>query len=294
MTFASFQNDTRQRLEQHLNELLQHPVATRLAEAMRYSLLDGGKRLRPTLVRAAADSFKAEEDAWLYPAAALEMVHVYSLIHDDLPAMDDDDLRRGKATNHRAFDEATAILAGDALQSLAFEHLSQATGLSTDTRLAMISILARQAGHEGMVGGQMLDLQAEGQQLGLDDLARIHRLKTGALIESALHLGALCTNAPLPADTRTALTTFGQALGLAFQITDDILDVTADTATLGKPQGSDVALNKSTYVQLLGLDGARNEARQHTDAALTALDQLGIEQDSPLRALTGYVLSRDH
>lgn len=294
MTFASFQNDTRQRLEQHLNQLLQQPVASRLAEAMRYSLLDGGKRLRPTLVRAAAESLSAEPDTWLYPAAALEMMHVYSLIHDDLPAMDDDDLRRGKATNHRAFDEATAILAGDALQSLAFEHLSLSPGLTADTRLAMVGILARQAGHAGMVGGQMLDLQAEGQQLGLDDLARIHRLKTGALIESALHLGALCTNAPLPDATRAALTTFGQALGLAFQITDDMLDVTADTATLGKPQGSDAALNKSTYVQLLGLDGARREAQQQTDAALAALDQLGIDPASPLRALTSYVLNRNH
>ncbi|MEX1216781.1 polyprenyl synthetase family protein [Saccharospirillum sp.] len=294
MTFASFQIDTRQRLEHHLSGLLQQPVATRLVEAMRYSLLDGGKRLRPTLVRATADSFGALPDSWLHPASALEMMHVYSLIHDDLPAMDDDDLRRGKATNHRAFDEATAILAGDALQSLAYEHLSQAPELSADTRLAMISTLARQAGHEGMVAGQMLDLQAEGQQLGLDDLARIHRLKTGALIESALNLGALCTNTPLSTKVRSALTTFGQALGLAFQITDDILDVTADTATLGKPQGSDAALNKSTYVQLLGLDGARHEARQQTEAALTVLDQLDINHDSPLRALTGYVLSRDH
>lgn len=294
MTLASFQNDTRQRLEHYLAGLLQNPVATRLAEAMRYSLLDGGKRLRPTLVRATADSLGAAPDAWLHPAAALEMMHVYSLIHDDLPAMDDDDLRRGKATNHRAFDEATAILAGDALQSLAYEHLSQAPDLSADIRLAMVSILSRQAGHEGMAGGQMLDLQAEGQQLGLDDLARIHRLKTGALIESALHLGALCTNKLLPDATYSALATFGQALGLAFQITDDILDVTADTATLGKPQGSDAALNKSTYVQLLGLDGARHEARLHTDAALAALDNLGIDAHSPLRALTGYVLNRDH
>jgi geranylgeranyl pyrophosphate synthase len=208
--------------------------------------------------------------------------------------MDDDDLRRGKATNHRAFDEATAILAGDALQSLAFEHLSLAPGLSADNRLTMVGLLARQAGHAGMAGGQMLDLQAEGQQLGLDDLAHIHRLKTGALIESALHLGALCTNEPLSSATRSNLSLFGQALGLAFQITDDILDVTADTATLGKPQGSDMALNKSTYVQLLGLEGARREARQHTEAALAALDQLGVDAQSPLRALTGYVLNRDY
>lgn len=294
MTLKFFQTTTRQRLEQHLGELLQRPVASRLAEAMRYSLLDGGKRLRPTLVRATAESLGAAADAWLYPAAALEMMHVYSLIHDDLPAMDNDDLRRGKATNHRAFDEATAILAGDALQCLAFEHLSQAPGLDDGIRLAMVSVLARQAGHAGMVGGQMLDLQAEGQQLELDDLARIHRLKTGALMQSALHLGALCTNRPLSNVTHDALATFAQALGLAFQITDDILDVTADTATLGKPQGSDAALNKATYVQLLGLDGARREARQHTDAALAALDRLSIETASPLRALTHYVLSRDH
>jgi geranylgeranyl pyrophosphate synthase len=294
MTFESFQNNTRKRLEHHLLQLLSDPVAPRLADAMQYSLLDGGKRLRPLLVRAAADSLGASADTWLHPAAALEMVHVYSLIHDDLPAMDDDDLRRGKATNHRAFDEATAILAGDALQSLAYEHLSQSPGLKPDIRLAMITLLARHSGQAGMAGGQMLDLQAEGQQLGLNELARIHRLKTGALIESALQLGALCIDQPLSGSVSHSLSTYGQGLGLAFQITDDILDVTADTATLGKPQGSDAARNKSTYVQLLGLDGARKEAEQHIAAALSALDQLGIVGESPLRTLADFVLRRDH
>jgi geranylgeranyl pyrophosphate synthase len=294
MTFESFQNDTRKRLEHHLLQLLNDSAAPRLADAMRYSLLDGGKRLRPLLVRATADSLGAAAGTWLHPAAALEMVHVYSLIHDDLPAMDDDDLRRGKATNHRAFDEATAILAGDALQSLAYEHLSQSPGLSADIRLAMVTLLARHSGQAGMAGGQMLDLQAEGRRIGLNDLARIHRLKTGALIESALQLGALCIDQPLSDNDRNALSTYGQGLGLAFQITDDILDVTADTATLGKTQGSDAARNKSTYVQLLGLDGARTEAEQHITEALSALDQLGIAGDSHLRTLASFVLHRDH
>jgi len=295
MSFASFQNDTRERLEQHLQALLWNSTSTRLAEAMRYSLLDGGKRLRPLLVRAAADSMGVSTNQWLYPAAALEMMHVYSLIHDDLPAMDDDDLRRGKATNHRAFDEATAILAGDALQSLAYEHLSQTPELGCNARLSMIRLLAEKAGHAGMVGGQMLDLQAEGRQLGLDELEAIHRLKTGALIEAALHLGALCTNTDLPEATLDTLTTYGQALGLAFQITDDILDVTIDTATLGKPQGSDAALNKATYVQLLGLGGARHEAQMQIDAAHQALDRLGgVAPEASLRQLATYVLTRDH
>lgn len=294
MTFTSFQDDTRTQLEHHLLHVLPDPVAPRLAQAMRYSLLNGGKRLRPLLVRATAESLGAAPHIWLHPAAALEMVHVYSLIHDDLPAMDDDDLRRGKATNHRAFDEATAILAGDALQSLAYEHLSQSPGLSPDIRLAMVTLLARQSGQAGMAGGQMLDLQAEGEQLGLNELARIHRLKTGALIETALHLGALCIDQPMPENDRAKLSTYGQGLGLAFQITDDILDVIADTDTLGKTQGSDAARNKSTYVQLLGLDGARREAEHHIAAAHSALDQLGIAGESPLRTLADFVLRRDH
>ncbi len=293
MNLERFQDDTRRRLERHLDDLTLSAPSERLRAAMRYSLLDGGKRLRPLLVRAAAQSLKVDSDQWLYPAAALEMVHAYSLIHDDLPAMDNDDLRRGRPTNHRAFDEATAILAGDALQALAFEHLTQTPDLSDSTRLKMVRILARQAGQQGMVGGQMLDLQAEGRDLDETELASIHRLKTGALIESALQLGALCAPG-LDEASLEPFTTYGQALGLAFQITDDILDVTTDTATLGKPQGSDVARNKSTYVRLLGLEGARAQALHQVNTAKTALASLAIDTDSPLHWLADYVLARDH
>ncbi|GGX41579.1 polyprenyl synthetase family protein [Saccharospirillum salsuginis] len=293
MNLERFQDDTRRRLEQHLNGLMSHAPSPRLREAMRYSLLGGGKRLRPLLVRATAHSLGVTGDTWLHPAAALEMIHAYSLIHDDLPAMDNDDLRRGQPTNHRAFDEATAILAGDALQSLAFEHLTDTPDLTDSARLSMVRILAHHAGQAGMVGGQMLDLQAEGQDLNQTDLAAIHRLKTGALIESALKLGALCAHS-VDDNTLGYLATFGQALGLAFQITDDILDVTTDTAILGKPQGSDAARDKSTYVRLLGLDEARVEARRQIDCAKSALNTLALDKNSPLHRLADYVLERDH
>lgn len=293
MSFEHFRVTTCQQLERHLDAVLTDAVSPRLLEAMRYSLLGGGKRLRPLLVHATAQSLGVMSDHWLYPAAALEMVHAYSLVHDDLPAMDNDDLRRGQPTSHRAFDEATAILAGDALQTLAFEHLTDTPATTDAARLAMVRILAKRAGQAGMVGGQMLDLQAEGQPLDQAALEAIHRLKTGALIESALQLGALC--AP-DTDTATleALAGYGRALGLAFQITDDILDVTTDTAILGKPQGSDTAANKSTYVRLLGLDGARDEARRQIAEARNALDRLELAPDSPLRALADYVLDRDY
>lgn len=291
--FAHFQEETRDLLEQHLDALLPAIDSDRLRDAMRYSLLGGGKRLRPLLVRATAMSLGNTQTHWLYPAAALEMIHAYSLVHDDLPAMDNDDLRRGRPTNHRAFDEATAILAGDGLQSLAFEHLAETPNVPAAARLRMIRILAAKAGQAGMVGGQMLDLQAEGHPLDQSALETIHRLKTGALIESALQLGALCVES-VDSTALELLGQYGKALGLAFQITDDILDVTTDTAILGKPQGSDTARNKSTYVRLLGLEGAKQEARQHIATAQGALDQLGVATESPLRWLADYVLRRDH
>lgn len=293
MNLERFQDATRRQLEQHLNALIPDSPSPRLRDAMRYSLLGGGKRLRPLLVRATAYSLGDTGDAWLHPAAALEMIHAYSLVHDDLPSMDNDDLRRGQPTNHKAFDEATAILAGDALQSLAFEHLTETPDLDDSTRLAMVRTLARNAGQAGMVGGQMLDLQAEGEDLNQTELASIHRLKTGALIESALQLGALCAGRDANT-THQALAIYGQSLGLAFQITDDILDVTTDTATLGKPQGSDAARGKSTYVRLLGLDGARHEAGQQIDRAKAALSELPLDADCPLHWLADYVLERDH
>lgn len=289
---AAFQQATRQRLEHHLESLLTDASAPRLTDAMRYSVLGGGKRLRPLLVRATAVSLGDHSDRWLAPAAAVEMIHAYSLIHDDLPAMDDDDLRRGRPTNHRAFDEATAILAGDALQSLAFEHLANWPELDPQTRLTMVQRLAQASGRHGMVGGQMRDLLAEGQALALEDLVGIHQLKTGALIEAAVQLGACCSQ-----PTQTVLGSlgrYGNALGLAFQITDDILDVTTDTATLGKPQGSDAERGKLTYVSLLGLDGARDQAQQQTERARAALAELSLADDAPLHWLADWVLGRNH
>ncbi|WP_232819337.1 polyprenyl synthetase family protein [Saccharospirillum mangrovi] len=287
-----FLHASRTRLEAHLATLLADTTAPRLTDAMRYSMLGGGKRLRPLLVHATALSLGDTSERWLAPAAAVEMIHAYSLIHDDLPAMDDDDLRRGRPTNHRAFDEATAILAGDALQSLAFEHLSQATDLAVETRLSMVHRLAQGSGRQGMVGGQMQDLLAEGQTLQPTELANIHRLKTGALIETAIAFGALCAQAN--AATQDSLQRYGAALGLAFQITDDILDVTSDTATLGKPQGSDAARGKSTYVSLLGLDGAREHAAEQTAEACRALEELNLPDDAPLPWLADWLLGRNH
>jgi len=289
---SAFQQATREQLEDHLDQLLSDTTAPRLTDAMRYSVLGGGKRLRPLLVRATAVSLGDQSDHWLAPAAAVEMIHAYSLIHDDLPAMDDDDLRRGRPTNHRAFDEATAILAGDALQSLAFEHLSTQQHIDPRIRLTMIQRLTHSSGQTGMVGGQMRDLLAEGQSLELSQLAGVHRLKTGALIETAIELGALCTEAD--PSTLDSLSRYGAALGLAFQITDDILDVTADTATLGKPQGSDVARGKSTYVSLLGLDNARHHAKLQTDLAHAALTELSLPADAPLHWLADWLLGRNH
>lgn len=288
-SLQDFQTSTQAQLERHFDQLLPADDSSRLRTAMRYSLFAGGKRLRPLLVRAAAEAAGVVDDNWLYPAAALEMIHTYSLIHDDLPAMDDDDLRRGQPTSHRQYDEATAILAGDALQSLAFEHLTQTPSISAENRLRMVRVLAHKAGHLGMVGGQMLDLQAEDQVLDQPQMAHIHQMKTGALIEASLLLGALCGGVAEPVPT--ALARYGRLVGLAFQITDDILDVTASTDVLGKPQGSDLSLNKSTYVRLMGLDGARRAAQQKIDEAREALVQAGLT-GGPLHSLADYVLSR--
>lgn len=284
-----FQADTQVQLEAHLDRLLPADSQSRLRSAMRYSLLAGGKRLRPLLVRAAAEAAGVTDHAWLYPAAALEMIHTYSLIHDDLPAMDNDDLRRGQPTSHRQFDEATAILAGDALQSLAFEHLAHTPSTSAEVRLQMIQVLAQKAGQAGMVGGQMLDLQAEDQALDQQQLAHIHHLKTGALIEAALLLGACCGGVAEPVPT--ALARYGRLVGLAFQITDDILDVTTSTEVLGKPQGSDQASNKSTYVRLMGLDGARRAAQQLIEEARHNLLEADLAKGH-LHDLADYVLTR--
>jgi len=256
---------------------------------MRHGLLAGGKRLRPLLVYMAGQALGATNDALDAPAAAIELIHAYSLIHDDLPAMDDDDLRRGQPTVHKAFDEASAILAGDALQALAFEVLAS----NAHPRLGhLVHTLASASGRDGMVAGQALDLDAVGGHPDVDALAHMHAHKTGALIVAAVRLGGLV--AVEDTDPRlTALTRYARAIGLAFQIHDDILDVTGDTVTLGKTSGADAARAKPTYPSLLGLEGAQRKAHSLIDEAIAALAPLG-ERAAPLADLAHYMIERDH
>jgi geranylgeranyl pyrophosphate synthase len=261
-----------------------------LHRAMRYSVLGGGKRLRPTLVYAVGHAFGADPAVLDAPAAAVEIIHAYSLIHDDLPAMDDDDLRRGKPTCHKAFGEALAILAGDALQALAFELLSRESPWSSSAQLAMLRLLAEACGSLGMAGGQAIDLAAVGHVLTLTELERMHRYKTGALIRAAVLMGALaagCSNGPM----FDALDRYGRELGLAFQIQDDLLDVLGDTITIGKPQGSDIARGKPTYPALIGIDASQALARSHMQAAIDALASFD-ERAEDLRRLARYVVER--
>ncbi|WP_435532758.1 (2E,6E)-farnesyl diphosphate synthase [Vibrio stylophorae] len=265
-----------------------------LIQAMRYGATLGGKRVRPFLVYEVGALFNAPVDALDTPATAIEMIHAYSLIHDDLPAMDDDALRRGQPTCHIQFDEAHAILAGDALQTLAFEVM--ATGpLSQQgeaNRVAMLATLAQASGANGMCIGQALDLQAEGQHADLAQLETIHRHKTGALIMAAVRMGALaggCNNATV----LQQLDIFARNIGLAFQVQDDILDLISDTQTLGKPQGSDVAHNKSTYPALLGLEGAQQKARDCYQNAISALASLPYQTDT-LEKFAQYIIERNH
>ncbi len=255
-----------------------------LIEAMRHSLFAGGKRLRPALALGACEIICGDMTPALPAACAIEMIHTYSLIHDDLPAMDDDDLRRGKPTCHKVYGEATAILAGDALLTMAFD-VAASTG-----RADVVAEIARAAGVEGMVGGQQFDLEAEGKTVALEDLRRIHRAKTGALICVALRCGAMLAHGTQVQLER--LTRFGDHLGLAFQIADDLLDVGGDEEALGKPVGSDARNAKSTYPALVGLDRARALAEEAATAAVEALEDFG-EEAGPFRALARFVVSRD-
>lgn len=269
---------------------------TPLVEAMHYGALFGGKRLRPFLVYATGEMFSIAQETLDAPAAAIECIHAYSLIHDDLPAMDDDDLRRGQPTCHIKFGEASAILAGDALQTLAFSILSDApmAGVAIADRLAMVKELATASGVAGMCGGQALDLEAEGKHVDLQSLERIHRHKTGALIRASVRLGALSAGdagrAALP-----LLDRYAESIGLAFQVQDDILDVIGDTATLGKRQGADQQLGKSTYPALLGLENAKAKAWDLYQDSLRALEGLARQSldTTALEALASYIIQRD-
>ena len=288
-------NDSRARLERALDHLL--PDATtlpaRLHKAMRYAVLDGGKRIRPTLVYAGGMATGATQARLDAPACAVELIHAYSLVHDDLPAMDDDDLRRGKPSCHRAFGEAYAILAGDALQSLAFQILAQEDPQDTGAaiRLQMIRTLALASGSRGMAGGQAIDLAATGQQLNIAELEDMHIHKTGALIRASVVLGAVCGNGVDSAQL-ARLDHYAKCIGLAFQIRDDILDVEGETETLGKNTGMDQHRKKSTYPALIGLDAARERARElHADAidSLSGFD----ENADPLRWISAYIIERE-
>jgi len=265
------------------------PIAQPLVDAMRYAALGGGKRLRPMLTCASCIAFGGRLEDALPPACAVELIHAYSLVHDDLPAMDDDALRRGKPSCHAAYGEAVAILVGDALQALAFEVLADAPAGSAANRAAAVSLLAEAVGWRGMVGGQAFDMASEGQRLGLAELKALHAAKTGALLSVAVQIGALFANAR---EAQMAVAkAFGDRVGLGFQIIDDVLDVTGDTATLGKPAGSDQQADKSTFVTLMSLDEARREARALSKEASDLLQQAGL-QDTLLAELGRQAVER--
>jgi geranylgeranyl pyrophosphate synthase len=283
------------RIERVLEEVLRlpDPGTGRLRDAMRYSTLGAGKRVRPILVYLTGESFGAPLARLDPPAAAVELIHVYSLVHDDLPAMDDDDLRRGRPTCHRAFDEGTAVLVGDALQALAFTVLAHEpmAGTPGEARLEMIRVLARAIGTGGMAGGQAVDLEAAGHTLSVDAVENMHRRKTGALIQGSVLLGALAAGVS-GARELAALGQFGAEIGLAFQIQDDILDVEGDPALLGKTTGADAAHAKPTYPSTAGIDAARARARELRDAAIAALEPFGSRAGA-LVELAHFVVSRE-
>ena len=279
-------------VDAQLESILPSPdgPAEQLFAAMRYSVFNGGKRIRPALCFAAAEAIADSDHNTAKVAAALEMVHAYSLIHDDLPAMDDDDLRRGKPTCHIQFDEATAILAGDALQCLAFEQLTQLSDLPAEVSLKLVAMLANYGGCNGMVTGQAIDLSATGNLLELEQLKQMHALKTGALIEASILMGALATH-QADSEQLAALKEFAQAIGLAFQIQDDILDVESSTEQLGKQQGSDRSNGKSTYTSILGVEAARSQAADLYQHSMACLEPFG-ERAGSLRSIASFIVNR--
>ena len=281
-------------VEAALSEWVPASAPAGLGEAMRYAVLDGGKRLRPLLTLAAARAVAGagELPAALRSACAVELIHAYSLVHDDMPCMDNDVLRRGKPTVHVAYGEAQALLAGDALQALAFELLTPEDGsVAPAVQARLCAALARAAGHHGMAGGQAIDLAHVGLAMTEAALRDMHRRKTGAMLEVSVHMGALSVGADGP--TLACLQRHAQAIGLAFQVVDDILDVTADSATLGKTAGKDQANDKPTFVSLLGLAGAQAQAQALLQEALAALDAANLKDDGALRALAHMVVQRD-
>ena len=293
---SDYQHLCQKHVDKALEQLLRAPSTEleRLYAAMHYSVMNGGKRVRPLLVFASCQALGGEFQQAYGAACAVELIHAYSLVHDDLPAMDDDDLRRGQPTTHKAFDEAYAILAGDALQSLAFYALGDEnlSPISCQQRLDMLKVLSAASGASGMVGGQAIDLSSVGQNISQHTLELMHRHKTGALIQASVRLGAIASNHATP-QALDALEQYAQAIGLAFQVQDDILDVTSDTQTLGKQQGSDIEHDKPTYPALLGLEKAQRYAQTLREQAQDALAKFDQRADH-LRQLADYIVSRSN
>ena len=279
-------------VESGLSRWVRSDAPAGLGDAMRYAVLDGGKRLRPLLVLAARDAVGGQAEAALRAACAVELIHAYSLVHDDMPCMDNDVLRRGKPTVHVRFGQARALLAGDALQALAFELLTPEDGVPPALQARLCRLLAQAAGADGMAGGQAIDLASVGRSLSEHELRHMHRLKTGALLQASVVMGAAC-GAPGP-QAEQALAQYGAALGLAFQVVDDVLDVTQDSATLGKTAGKDAASDKPTYVSLMGLAAAQAHAEELRGQAHAALAASGLSDTRALAALADMVVRRSH
>jgi farnesyl diphosphate synthase len=290
--FSHWVLDRQQEVERALERWVPLESPANLGIAMRYAVLDGGKRLRPLLVMAAAEAVAGDGAAALRAAVAVELIHAYSLVHDDMPCMDNDVLRRGKPTVHVQFGEAQAMLAGDAMQALAFEVLTPDEGMSPPLMSTLVRLLARASGHAGMAGGQAIDLASVGRELDERSLRDMHRRKTGVLLQASVMMGAACG----PADARalTALSEYGAAVGLAFQVVDDVLDVTQDSEVLGKTAGKDVDQNKPTFVSLLGLEAAQRYALDLRDQAHAALAHSGLGQAAYLACLADKIVERDN
>lgn len=288
---SSYMNECKKRLDQELPSYINHlEMPESLKEAMLYSIHAGGKRVRPILMLATVEAFGESIDQAIPIACAVEMIHTYSLIHDDLPAMDNDDLRRGKPTNHIVFGEAAAILAGDALLTQSFELIAD-SNLTSEQKVELIKLLSHAAGPSGMVGGQMADLDGEKQALTLEQLEYIHHHKTGKLLMFSIMAGAIIGNAtPLQ---REHLQAFGEHIGLSFQISDDILDVEGDEGKIGKQPGSDENNEKSTYPKLLSLKGAKEKLKHHFDEGLSHLSAANIKENR-LRSIAKFIVERDH
>ena len=295
MKLDDFEAWVRQELaavESALEALVPEDTPAGLGDAMRYAVLDGGKRLRPLLALAACEAVGGDTVAAMRAAVAVELIHAYSLVHDDMPCMDDDALRRGKPTVHVKYGEAQAMLAGDAMQALAFEILTPEEGMAPALQARLVSLLARAAGHEGMAGGQAIDLASVGRSLDEDALRDMHRRKTGALLQASVLMGAACGQ-PGPTDWQ-ALSDYGAAIGLAFQVVDDILDVTQASETLGKTAGKDQDNNKPTYVSVLGLGAARRHAEALREQAQAALKRSGLSNAGRLAWLADKVVDRQN